>query len=81
VSIRKKLTLEGRLNVAETQAQSALGVFEVAAQRLDAAAEALTEVGDAAEVERMRAQQVRDEADKKRVAYVAKASKIRELFQ
>lgn len=78
---RKKQTLEGRLNVADSKAQSALGVFEAAALELDAAAEALVEVGDAAEVERMRAQAVRDEADRKRVAYVAKASKIRELFQ
>ena len=78
---RKKQTLEGRLTVADGKAQSALSVFEAAALELDVAAEALVEVGDAAEVERMRAQAVRDEADRKRVAYVAKASKIRELFQ
>lgn len=78
---RKNKTLEGQLTVADAKAQSALSVFEAAALELDVAAEALVEVGDAAEVERMRAQAVRDEADRKRVAYVAKASKIRELFQ
>lgn len=81
MKIGKKRTLEGLLNVADTKAQSALSVFEAAAQELDAAADQLAEVGNEAEVERLRAQEVRDEADRKRVAYVAKAGKIRELFQ
>lgn len=81
MKIGKKRTLEGLLTVADTRAQGALSVFEAAAVELEVAAEALREVGDEAEVERLRAQEVRDEADRKRVAYVAKAGKIRELFQ
>lgn len=77
----KTKTLDGRLEVAQTKAQGALDVFEVAAQKLEAAADELKTVGDAAEVERLRAQEVRDRADQQRVAYSAKASKIRELFQ
>lgn len=79
--MRKNKTLEGRLTVAQTRAQGALDVFEGLAQQLEAAADELVEVGDAAEVERLRAQEVRDTAERQRVAYTAKASKIRELFQ
>jgi hypothetical protein len=74
-------TLQGRLTVAQAEAQSALDVFEVAAQRLDVAADQLAEVGNDAEVRRLEAQQVRDDAERQRVAVTAKAAKIRELFQ
>jgi len=82
VKIRKQgRTLEGRLTVATVSAENALAVFDTVADQLEAAAEAAKEVGDAAEVERLAAQAVRDEADRKRVAYTAKASKLRDLLQ
>lgn len=77
----KTKTLEGRLVVAQQQAQSALDVFEVAAQKLDAAAEDLAALGDEAEVQRLKAQEVRDNADRQRVSLLAKAKKLRELTQ
>jgi len=77
----RKKTLEGRLLVANTQAQGALDIFEVAAQRLEGAAEVAGEVVTEAEVEVMRLREVRDEAFRTKTANRAKADKIRELFQ
>lgn len=79
--MRKNKPLVARAERAQAEAVAALGVFEVAAQKLDAAADQLKEVGDEAEVQRLEAQRVRDEADRQRVAVTAKAAKLRELFQ
>ena len=77
----RRKSLQGRLEVAKTQAQNALDVFEVAAQGLEATAEELLALGDEAEVQRLEAQEVRDNADRQRVALLAKAKKLRELVQ
>ena len=82
MKIRKSgKTLEGKLTVVTVTAENALAVFDSVADQLEAAAEAAKGVGDEAEVRRLEAQAVRDEADRKRVAYAAKANKLRELLQ
>ena len=78
---RQKKTLEGRLEVAQSKAQNALSVFEQAALGLESTAEELHELGNEAETERLKAQEVRDNADRQRVALLAKAKQLRELVQ
>lgn len=77
----RRKSLEGRLEVAQNKAKNALNVFEQAAVGLEATAEELHQLGDEAEVERLRALEVRENADKQRLALLAKAKQLRELVQ
>jgi hypothetical protein len=77
----RRKSLEGRLEVAQTKAKNALNVFEQAAVGLEATAEELHDLGNEAEVERMRALEVRESADRQRVALLAKAKQLRDLVQ
>jgi hypothetical protein len=78
---QQRKTLEGRLEIAQGRAKNALNVFEQAAQGLENTAEELHDLGTEAEVQRLAAQEVRDNADRQRIALLAKAKQLRELVQ
>lgn len=73
-------TVEQQLAAAHAKSAAALSVFEVAARDLeDAAAEADTLSANAA-AEAAYLEQIAADADEARVAFTAKAAKIRELI-
>lgn len=77
----KKVGLDDRLSLADTKAQSALNIFEQAADELDAAALEAREVKQEAETQVLDLTFVRDEAFRRQSYFSAKAESIREFLK
>lgn len=72
-------TIDEKLNAAHAKSAAALSVFELAARDLEEAAAEADEISAFSAAEANRLATIANEADEARIAFTAKAAKIREL--